>query len=149
MVELIISPAENVSKILERAVSSVSLDTVSKILPNSGDEVLLRAYNEDIRGFELRARTTTGTERKYRYFELNCECRRRSGAEVIKLVGMRSINISQHQPTGPHSAGAVRLIRIWSMQNYNLYLGNPCLQPCRRLYARSLPRLGPLELETG
>ena len=34
---------------------------------------------------------------------------------------MRSINISQHQPTGPHSAGAVRLIRIWSMQNYNPY----------------------------
>ena len=34
---------------------------------------------------------------------------------------MRSINISQHQPTGPHSAGAVRLIRIWSMQNYDPY----------------------------
>ena len=40
---------------------------------------------------------------------------------TIKLVGMRSINISQHQPTGPHSAGAVRLMRIWSMQNYNPY----------------------------
>ena len=54
------------------------------------DEVLLRAYNEDIRGFELRARTT-GTERKYRYFELNCECRRRSGAEVIsRLLQWRS-----------------------------------------------------------
>ena len=38
---------------------------------------------------------------------------------------MRSINISQHQPTGPHSAGAVRLISIWSMQNYNLYYHLP------------------------
>ena len=51
----------------------------------------------------------------------------------IKLVGMRSINISQHQPTGPHSAGAVRLMRIWSMLNYNPYWESGPFEPFKAI----------------